>query len=259
MTILITNDDGYKSWGLNILYKAAKKVFGDDIMVVAPDKYQSATGMSFTFHKPLRIEELEYEKMPCFAVSGTPADCVFMSLHHLFKHKVTLVLSGVNNGMNAGLDTVYSSGTVSAAMCAAIYKIPSVAFSKDLDDQTTNVGSEEDMSTVYDKLVFILTKIKDQGFPEGVELLNVNFPKEVNDATKIKVVNTDKNVFEESVQTNKDPRGREYYWLYGSLKKNLKKDADVATLLGGNITITPMDISASDDAKIDSIKQMFSE
>ncbi len=240
MTIKQTNDDGYKSCGIHVLYAAAKKVFGKDVMVVAPDKYQSSTGMSFTFHKPLRIEKLKYESMPCFAISGTPADCVFMSLNHLRRKKITMVLSGVNNGMNAGLDAIYSSGTFSAAMCATIFQVPSVAFSKDLQDISLGSDNKKEMYKVYSKLVYVLEKIKKQGFPSGVELLNVNFPKDVKNRTKIKVVRPERNVYENAVQTKKDPRGKDYYWLYGTLKKDLDKEADLASVLSGNITITPI-------------------
>lgn len=264
MTILITNDDGYKSRGINVLYRAAKKVFGDDIAVVAPDKLQSSTGMSFTFHKPLRIEKLDYEEMPCLAVSGTPADCVFMSLNHLFKNKITMVLSGVNQGMNVGLDAVYSSGTVSAAMFASIYNIPSIAFSKAKSNPSSiNTAIEDednfdgDIDEVYSHLVKFLMKIKKSGFPVGVELLNVNFPKLITENTKTKVVKTDRGIFEDLVDVKKDPHGREYYWLYGTLKRNLNKEGDVRSLLDGNITVTPIDLSAADESKMSTVKSMF--
>ena len=60
MVVLVTNDDGYKTEGLHTLYRAAKKVFGPEVMVVSPDKLQSSSGMSFTFHKPLRVEKITY-------------------------------------------------------------------------------------------------------------------------------------------------------------------------------------------------------
>jgi 5'-nucleotidase len=257
MTILITNDDGYRSWGLNTLYRATKEVFGNDIVVVVPEGYQSSTGMSFTFHKPLRVEKLVYEKMPCLAISGTPSDCVFMALNYLFKNKITMVLSGVNNGMNAGMDAIYSSGTVSAAMCAAIFKIKSAAFSKDLWEESLDTENKKEMDKVFPKLVYILNIIKNKGFPKGVELLNVNFPKELKKSTKIKIVRAERSVFENAVQKEKDPRGKEYYWLYGTLKKNLDKIADLAALLNGNITVTPIKLFASGEKDMSDVRSMF--
>ncbi len=259
MTILVTNDDGYKSAGINVLYRAAKKVFGSDVVVVAPDKLQSSSGMSFTFHKPLRVEKLEYEDMPCISVSGTPADCVFMALNHLFKDKITMVLSGINTGMNAGLMAVYSSGTVSAAIFSSISNIPSVAFSKCFLHYVDESGAEakEAMESLHSRLVSILTKIKEHGFPSEIEMLNVNFPVNVKPNTPIKVVKTDRKVFEDIVKENKDPHGKEYYWLYSTLKKDLEKDGDVRALLDGSITITPIVLSVHDSEKITNIRSMF--
>ena len=257
MTILITNDDGYKSRGLVILYRAAKKIFGDDIAVVVPDRLQSSTGMSFTFHKPLRLERLKYDGMPCLAISGTPADCAFMALNHLFYKKITLVLSGVNNGMNVGLDAIYSSGTISAAMFAAIYKVPSIAFSKHISNESPNGNGAKDLDSVSQKLLFMLKKIKKNGFPPNVELLNINFPKKVTADTEIKVVKPDRGVFQDLVDVKKDPHGREYYWLYGTLRKDLDKEGDIATLLGGGITVTPIGLSAYDAERFANVRAIF--
>jgi 5'-nucleotidase len=257
MTILITNDDGYKSRGLVVLYRAAKKVFGDDIAVVVPDKLKSSTGMSFTFHKPLRLERIKYEGVPCLALSGTPADCAFMALNHLFLKKITLVLSGVNIGMNVGLDAIYSSGTISAAMFAAIYKIPSIAFSKHVHKENQSGDGAKEMDSITEKLTFILEKIKKNGFPTNVELLNINFPKNVMANTSIKVVKPDRGVFQDLVDVKKDPHGREYYWLYGTLRKDLDKEGDIATLLGGEITVTPLGLSTYDAEQFTKVKSIF--
>ena len=261
MTILVTNDDGYKSAGINALYRAAKKVFGSDVVVVAPDKLQSSSGMSLTFHKPLRVEKLEYEGMPCISVSGTPADCVFMALNHLFKDKITLVLSGVNTGMNAGLMAVYSSGTVSAAIFSSISNIPSMAFSECFQHYVDESGIEakEVMEKLIPRLISILTKIKTHGFPSDIEMLNVNFPVDVKPTTPIRVVKTDRKVYDHAVDEKRDPHNKEYYWLYSTLKKDLEKDGDVRALLDGSITITPIVLSVHDSKKIENIRSMFYE
>ena len=83
MVIVVTNDDGYKTKGISTLYKAAREVFGSQVVAVAPDKMQSSSGMSFTFHKPLRVEKIKYDDINFYTVSGTPADCVFMAVYHL--------------------------------------------------------------------------------------------------------------------------------------------------------------------------------
>ncbi|EFD92847.1 MAG: stationary-phase survival protein SurE [Candidatus Parvarchaeum acidophilus ARMAN-5] len=257
MVIVVTNDDGYKTEGLKVLYKAAKKVFGSKVVVVSPNKLQSSSGMSFTFHKPLRVEKIKYNKMPCYTVSGTPADCVFMSVYHLFKKEVTMVLSGVNEGMNAGLETVYSSGTISAAMFAAISEIPSVAFSKNLTPAAKQEDIDREMNDSYKNIVKILEKIKKNGFPKNVDMINVNLPQKINNKTKIKIVKTDKRVFDDVVIKKKDPNGKEYYWLYGTLRKDLDKDADLYNLFAGNITITPIKLSTIEEMHLKEISNTF--
>ena len=257
MVIVVTNDDGYKTEGLRTLYRAAKHVFGPEVVVVSPDGRQSASGMSFTFHKPLRVEKINYEGMSCYTVSGTPADCVFMSVYHLFKNNVSMVLSGVNEGMNAGLETVYSSGTISAAMFAAISEIPSIAFSKNLPGGISSSQIDAGMKSSYKNIVSILTRIKKKHFPDNVDMININFPFKTSDRTKIKVVKTDKRVFDDIVIKKKDPNNKDYYWLYGTLKKDLDKEADIYNLFKGTITITPIKLSAVEKTHIESLQNIF--
>ena len=257
MVVLVTNDDGYRAAGMAVLYKAARKVFGKDVVFVVPDKPQSSSGMSFTFHKPLRVERIKHNGISGFTVSGTPADCVFMAVYHMFKGKVDMVLSGVNEGMNVGLETVYSSGTISAAMFAAISNIPSMAFSKHIKDQSSTYDLDSDMESTFSRLVDILTTVKKKGFPSSIDMLNVNFPLKTNGNTDIEVVKTDRRVFDDIVNWKKDPHGKPYYWLYGTLKKDLDRKADIWTLMRGNITITPIQLSAIELERLNEMERMF--
>ena len=257
MVVLVTNDDGYKTEGLHILYKAAKKVFGKEVRVVSPDKLQSSSGMSFTFHKPLRVEKINYKGMPCYTVSGTPADCVFMSIYHLFKHEVSMVLSGINEGMNAGLETVYSSGTISAAMFAAISEIPSIAFSKNLSQDMKQSEIDKNMKDSYQNVVKILKNIKKKGFPKNIDMININLPLKINKRTEIKIVKTDKRVFDDIVIKKKDPNGKDYYWLYGTLRKDLDKNAELYNLFNGKITVTPIKLSTVEETNLKMLSNIF--
>ena len=99
-----------------------------------------------------------------------------MSIYHLFKHKVSMVLSGINEGMNAGLETVYSSGTISAAMFAAISEIPSIAFSKNLSQEMNQNEIDKSMKNSYESVVKILENIKRKGFPQTIDMININIP-----------------------------------------------------------------------------------
>ncbi|MCL4399332.1 5'/3'-nucleotidase SurE [Candidatus Parvarchaeota archaeon] len=258
MVVLVTNDDGYMAPGLFTLYKTARKVFGNNVVFAAPDGPRSSSGMSFTFHKPLRVEKIKHEGISGFTVSGTPADCVFIAVHHMFKGKIDLVLSGINEGMNVGLETVYSSGTISAAMFAAISNIPSIAFSKHTySDDHDDIKYE--MESTKQKLFQILNIIKKKGFPTKVDMLNVNFPKKVNMKTRIMVVKTDRRVFDDIVREKKDPRGRLYYWLYGTLRKDLDKKADIWSLMNGHITITPIQLSVIEPERLSEAEKLFTK
>ncbi len=124
MKILITNDDGYNSEGIRILYQKLKK-YGD-VTIVAPNKHMSGASVSRAFWEKMRVYQHEND---IYSVEGTPADAVALALHGL-NIRPDVVISGINNGFNVGADTVYS-GTVGAAMEALKAKIPAIAFSAD--------------------------------------------------------------------------------------------------------------------------------
>src|SRR5919112_1650446 len=110
--ILLSNDDGIHSPGLEVLEKIALSL-SDDVWVVAPETEQSGASHSLTLHRPLRLRQMAERR---FAVDGTPTDCVLLAINHILKdRRPDLVLSGINNGSNIGEDVTYS-GTIAAAM-----------------------------------------------------------------------------------------------------------------------------------------------
>jgi len=127
--IILTNDDGVYSPGIMALAKSLAKM--TDVKVVAPRGAQSSSGMSITFHRPLTMSKVSKRNYEAIAITGTPADCVFVSVHGLFKKKkIEMIVSGINLGENVSMQSFFSSGTVSAAMSGSIIGIKSVAFSK---------------------------------------------------------------------------------------------------------------------------------
>jgi 5'/3'-nucleotidase SurE len=140
---------------------------------------------------------------------------------------------------------------------AAISKVPSVAFSKHLINTKSQDAIKKEMENIFPGVVKLLARIKSKPFPHGIELLNINFPKTINEDTPIKVVKADRKVFQDIVQERVDPVNRPYYWLYGTLKKDFDPTADVANLLNGNITITPIKLYASDKMELSSVREMF--
>ena len=126
--ILVTNDDGIFSKGIRQLVNVAKE-FGD-VTVVAPNSPQSGKGHAITIGETLRVDPYDlFENVEAYECSGTPADCVKMAKHLIMKHrKPDLVLSGINHGSNASISVIYS-GTMSAAIEAALEGIPAIGFS----------------------------------------------------------------------------------------------------------------------------------
>jgi len=127
MNILVTNDDGIEAANLHALAKAAMECA--NVRVVAPKQEQSGVGHSFSFYRSLHYAPAENFPCEAFWVDGTPADCMKFALKHIYKGlNFDLVISGVNNGDNAGVASFYS-GTVGAAREAALWKVPSIAVS----------------------------------------------------------------------------------------------------------------------------------
>lgn len=236
-TILVTNDDGVYSPGLKILYEAVKDL--GKVYVVAPEVPKSASSLGLTLHKPLRITKLILDDMVAYAVNGTPSDIIHLSQHVIAK-KIDLVVSGVNIGDNTSIQVILSSGTVGAAAQAALEGIPGIAFSvaiKSAEELELNFKLQELIK--HTVRVFVKEIIKN-GFPDGVDVINVNFPAEVKKNVEVKVAKAAKLRFTEYVEKRVDPRGKEYYWLYGHPKKPEPNTDVYVVFVEKNIAVTPL-------------------
>ena len=158
MNILVTNDDGILAPALQAL-KAELSPLGR-VVIVAPDRDQSATSHSLTLHRPFRIHAHEPD---VYSVDGTPTDCVLLGIGVLLPEKPSFVFSGVNHGPNMGEDVLYS-GTVSAAMEAVTLGVPGIAFSFAGRDPELMHGYRDTLV----RLVRRITSIED--FPPGCYL-----------------------------------------------------------------------------------------
>jgi 5'-nucleotidase len=129
MHILVTNDDGVSAPGLFALAQELRTL--GQVTILAPDKNWSASGHVKTMHRPLRVKDVFLEDgIQAMASDGAPSDCVALAILGLTPEKVDLVVSGINPHANVGHDVTYS-GTVTAAMEAAISGLPGVAISLD--------------------------------------------------------------------------------------------------------------------------------
>ncbi len=237
--ILITNDDGITAPGIRNLVEAVKDL--GHVVVVAPDSPQSGMGHAITIGEVLRLHKVAVmEGVECWQTSGTPADCVKLARDKVLHRKPTICLSGINHGANNSINILYS-GTMSAAMEAAIEGIPSVGFS------LLDYSYDADF-TLARKVVRTITKqlLKVQ-MPEHT-LFNVNIPKgEEKDFKGIKFCRQAHAKWQEEFDERTDPRGEKYYWMTGKfLNLDEGSDTDVAALKDGFASIVPVKFDLTD-------------
>jgi 5'-nucleotidase len=239
--VLVTNDDSVQSNGIIELARASAR--HAETIIVAPEQPQSATALSMTFHKPLRVNKVRRDAFECYAVSGSPGDCVMIGVNKILPRRPDLVVSGINIGDNNTFQDILASGTVAAALEAAITGIPSIAFSME-------VAGESLFTLEYDQPNFrsagiiageIIKDVLENGMPEGAEILNVNFPPKVQPTTPIALTHVGRRKYTDKVLVRKDPRGRAYYWLFGEKLSHFPAETDIeAVATEGKVSITPL-------------------
>lgn len=244
--VMVTNDDSVQSNGIVELARATAK--HAKAVIVAPEQPQSATALSLTFHKPIRVNRVRRDNFECYAVSGSPGDCVMVGVNKVLPRKPDLVVSGINIGDNDTFQDILASGTVAAALESAITGIPAIAFSME-------VSGESMFALEYDQPDFtnagiiageIIRDVLDNGMPEGAEILNVNFPRMVQPTTPIKITEVGRRKYTDKVLVRRDPRGRAYYWLFGERLTAFPDRTDAeAVLVKKHVSITPLVLKMS--------------
>jgi len=234
--ILVTNDDGVHAPGIALLAHVAAD-FGQ-VFVVAPSHEMSAVSHGLTLHRPLRTRPAGHEGW--WAVDGTPADCVYIGVHHLLSPRPDLVLSGINHGPNLGYDVFYS-GTVAGAREACLQGIPALAFSVygDRHPLHAHVGG-----AVRDTLARLLAG----PFDGAAFCFNVNVPNEAGQVPRgLSATRLGRQIFSPQVERRTDPRGLEYFWI-GSDRVAPPEhgDTDLAAVKAGWISVTPLGTDTTD-------------
>lgn len=235
MLVLLTNDDGIFAPGLRALREVWERQPDAEVYVVAPEKERSASGHAITLHRPLMVEEVIFPGSLArgWAVGGTPADAVKLAIGALLPRVPDLVMSGINRGPNLGADVFYS-GTVSAAIEAALLGLPSLAVSL-----ATFADAEYGVAARFS--LRLARTVLARCLPAGV-LLNVNVPPlEEDEIAGVAVTHLGarryRNVFDRRV----DPRGRVYYWLTGeTYEEEEDEGSDVMALRQNLISVTPV-------------------
>ncbi|MCT4594700.1 MAG: 5'/3'-nucleotidase SurE [Anaeromicrobium sp.] len=247
MKILITNDDGIGAEGIYKLACELSKV--GEIFIGAPDRQRSATGHGITMHEPLRARKVTFfdTDFEAWSISGTPADCVKLSIESLMDKRPDIVVSGINNGPNLGTDVLYS-GTVSAAMEGVLLGSKGIAMSlagfKNLDYAYAAEFARK-----------LVENLRDKDIPEDT-LLNVNIPNCSEENIKgVEITNLGVRKYKSSYTERIDPRGERYFWLEGEIVPvENGGDTDIHAIENHVVSVTPLHFDLTKNSLIDEVK-----
>lgn len=237
MHILLVNDDGIHSPGLKALAEALKGA-GHQVTVVAPDRERSAVGHGITTRDPLFVQDFDWEGVPAYSCSGTPADCTILGLKALAKAPVDLVVSGPNLGLNLAGDLLYS-GTVAAALEGAKKGVKAIALS---------APKEADKGTVVEVFLRLLAQLDLE--KDVRQALNINVPalpwEEIRGVRWAVQGNA---MWTGSYEERTSPMGKRYFWSTQEDSYDLGTgENDRTLLLAGYVTLTPLTYEMTDRA-----------
>lgn len=237
MKILLTNDDGIYAPGLAALGAALNGL--GEVHTIAPATEQSGVAHSITFLEPLICKKIyDGDELRAIAVEGSPADCVKLGISVLLQEDVDAVVSGINGGLNAGINVLYS-GTVAAAIEGAFFRLNSFAVSLEYD-------SHADFATAALIAVPLIRQIllHQESSPQ---LYNINIPTaavaqfRAGGTPLVKIVPMGVERYGEHFIRRQDPKGRDYYWATNDPPpRRTDHETDLTALADGHVTITPL-------------------
>lgn len=247
--ILVSNDDGITSPGIFTLVDEMRKL--GQVLVVAPDKPQSAMGHAITINQPIRLTKVDvFNGIEAYQCTGTPVDCVKIAIDKLLPRRPDLMVSGINHGSNSSINVIYS-GTMSAAVEAAIDGMKAIGFS--LSDYSWDANFDVIRSYVSK----IAQNVLNNDLPYGT-LLNVNFPVPKNNAPikGIKICRQAMAKWKEDFDMRLDPFQRPYYWMTGKfINMDQGEDTDEWALANDYISIVPTQFDLTDHNRIGQLNQ----
>lgn len=243
MLILLTNDDGVQAEGLAALYD---QFAGEhEVYVIAPDRERSGSGHAITVFQPLMVHRTELRApgpgsiggsrcgARAWAVAGTPADCVKLGVASILPRRPDLVVSGINRGPNLGTDVFYS-GTVSAAIEAAILGFPALAVS-------LAAFKDADYRFAAQVAGYVAGRMTERPLPRNT-LLNVNVPAtSAESVAGIRVTRLSGHKWHDTFEERADPRGHSYFWLVGEpLQTEPEPGTDLEAIKDNHVSVTPV-------------------
>ncbi len=240
--ILVTNDDGVHSTGLQVLADALRAL--GDVVIVAPNVEASAIGHALTLRRPLRLEQVGEGR---YEVDGTPTDCVNIAVTKLFDAMPDVIVSGINKGFNLGDDITYS-GTVAGAMEGALLGIPSVAVSLERTLGTYDFGPSAAAAVSMASLL-LRHRLPSRTF------LNLNVPPGIPKGFRVTVQAKRNHVT--IVDERCDPRGRAYYWIEEGQNDWEPHDrSDYQAVRDGYVSVTPLQPDLTDHAAFKQLEKL---
>ena len=251
MNILIANDDGVFAPGIQALALALKPL--GRVVIVAPESERSGYSSALTLDRPLRPIQIAPD---VWAVNGTPADCVYLSMNGLFDFEFDLVVSGINSGPNLGDDVLYS-GTVGAAFEGRLMKHPALAVSL----AGAKVRGYEHPQDYAHAAQWVHDFIA-QGLPPlpPRHIFNINIP-DVQPLNGVLVTYQGRRGQSKPITSHVDPRGRQVYWigLAGEAvaephQSKQRIQSDFYAIAQGYVSITPIQMDATNYAVLDTLQ-----
>ncbi|MCM1369060.1 MAG: 5'/3'-nucleotidase SurE [Candidatus Amulumruptor caecigallinarius] len=241
--ILVSNDDSYSAKGVHELIDRLVK-FGD-VVAVCPQHPQSGQSMALTVNNPLRITmQPDYNGARMYHVSGTPVDCIKLSMHYILDRKPDLVVTGINHGSNSAINVLYS-GTMGAAMEGCAFGIPSIGFS------LTDHSGDADFTPCHKAIDILVEHALLRGMPQDI-CLNVNVPNIKGEPECMRKCVPCRGHWNDEYAEYTDPYGKKFYWLTGKYE-NEEPDNELTdewALSHGMISVVPVSIERSQSAEV---------
>jgi 5'-nucleotidase len=244
--ILLTNDDGVWADGLQALRRALLAL--GEVIVVAPEREQSAMSHALTMDRPVRLRLVEEA---VYSVDGTPTDCVVLAVRGIpgvMKLQPDLIVSGINHGANLGDDVLYS-GTVAAAAEGCLMGIPAAAVS-------LAAWKPDGFETAAGVACALIRQFLSREFPRGT-LLNVNIPDlPARDLKGVRVTRLGRRIYPDVVAEQRDPWGRPFYWIGGEKPTWVEEEGlDFTAVHEGYVSVTPLQLDLTAHAAVEAVRR----
>lgn len=238
--IVLTNDDGIDAPGLKDLFAATRGL--GRRFVVAPATNQSAASHSFSLRKPIIVQR---RRPGWLAIAGTPTDCVLIAHHGIFKRSIDLVISGINDSPNLGDDVLYS-GTVAAAIEAALLGIPALALSY--------LRAGENLPALTRLLRALIPLLLNGLLPKKC-LLNINIP--AGEIRGIRVTRLGHRIYRDMAIKKRLPDGGLCYTIDGEMDFKATRGSDFEAVYNGFISVTPLHLDMTHHYEVRRLERAF--